>query len=147
MTATQGLGARAALPAICHVPFCSSASSERAMPFSQAPQGSSPSPASRQEGESSDRCSLKALAWGERVQACSCWERGSCGQEPCSQPGSRKPGETCGPGGITRITQPEQNGAFPMLHFNPCSHFTVGKTETRHHILISGKLGCTSRVP
>ena len=42
MTATQGLGARATLPTICHVPFHSLASSGRALPFSQAPQDSSP---------------------------------------------------------------------------------------------------------
>ena len=51
------------------------------------------------------------------------------------------------PWGGSKITKPEQNGAFAVQHFNPCSHFTVGKTETQHHTLISGKLGCTSLVP
>ena len=43
MTATQGPGAGAALLAICHAPSRSSASSEGALPFGQAPQGASPS--------------------------------------------------------------------------------------------------------
>lgn len=43
MTATQGPGAGAALLAICHAPSSSSASSGRALPFGQAPQGASPS--------------------------------------------------------------------------------------------------------